>query len=603
MKIREIRKRIFHFSLKGYLMISLCFLVPCMILIVIYTTLSYSHLQETTLSDNLLQLSEQASQSVENTYSLVEDIASSIAYNQIVQQYLLMDSDSDKDQQYEYYNTLSSLLSNFGLLNPTILDIALVSNNGTGVNISGVMKDYYTLYERYNNSNDEFIYLGRSTTIIESRSYVSQILAMPIYNLSTMDKIGMEFISLNPNVILSNIHSDSTGIGVQYLLVDKKGQLLSGDEYIYDELSGSNNNDLTFPLTMDGITYKCHKYISDDKQVTLYSIANTNDYTEEIRHIACRQMLTLGGFCMFIIIVIFFLFRPVIRSLKRLATLMHRISTRKRKALSERICIDNDITFCTDINSIAVEFNNMLDEIQTLNHTIFNTYSQMHELEVINKETEIAYLRSQINPHFLYNTLTLICGMSSVGETQGVIDVTSALSRIFRYSIKGDALVSVQEELDITKAYVMIQTKRFEDRFTVSYNISDDALTAIIPKMIMQPLVENAISHGLEKSLQHGQLEIGCIHDTEHNTLIIWIYDTGVGMSISQLNTLRKELNQKASHNDAAPSDSIGLKNVNERIRLYYGDSYGLDIDSAEFKWTKIQICIPYNDVSVQSIN
>lgn len=594
MRIKTNKNHTLHFSLRGYLLISLGFLVPCMILIVMYTTLSYSHLQETTLSDNLLQLSEQASQSVENTYSLVEDIASSIAYNQIVQQYLLMDPDSKKDQQYDYYNTLSSLLTNFSLLNPTILDIALVSDNGTGVNISGVMNDYYKLYETCKDTNDEFIYLGRSTTIIESRSYVSQIIAMPVYNLATMDKIGMEFISLNPSVILSNIHSDSTGIGVQYLLVDSNGELLSGDEKIYAGLSDLDNTESTFPLTMNDITYKCHKYISKDKQVTLYSIANTNDYTKQIRQIAYRQMLTLGGFCMFIIIAITFLFRPVIRSLKRLAMLMHRISTRKRKALYERICIDKDITFCTDINSIAVEFNNMLDEIQTLNHTIFNTYSQMHELEVVNKETEIAYLRSQINPHFLYNTLTLICGMSSVGETQGVIDVTSALSMIFRYSIKGEALVTVQEEVEITESYVMIQSKRFEDRFTVSYNISDDTLSAIIPKMIMQPLVENAISHGLEKSLKKGRLEIGCLHNSEDNTLLIWIYDTGVGMSSEQLQHLKNDLKLKSSHNDSVPSDSIGLRNVNERIRLYYGDAYGLKIDSVESEWTRIQICIPY---------
>lgn len=119
--------------------------------------------------------------------------------------------------------------------------------------------------------------------------------------------------------------------------------------------------------------------------------------------------------------------------------------------------------------------------------------------DIAERDLELQMLRNQINPHFLYNTLTMICGMAAEGMTDKIILVTGALSQIFRYSIKGNDLVSLREELEIVKSYLMIQKERFADRFTIEYNFSDDAYDCLIPKMVIQPLVENAIVHGLEK--------------------------------------------------------------------------------------------------------
>ena len=141
----------------------------------------------------------------------------------------------------------------------------------------------------------------------------------------------------------------------------------------------------------------------------------------------------------------------------------------------------------------------MLIKTEELNHTIFDSYTRMYELEANNRKTEIAFLRSQINPHFLYNTLTMICGMAAEGMTDKIILVTGALSQIFRYSIKGNDLVSLREELEIVKSYLMIQKERFADSFTIEYNFSEMMPMTASKQNGHQPLVENAIVHGLEK--------------------------------------------------------------------------------------------------------
>ena len=149
----------------------------------------------------------------------------------------------------------------------------------------------------------------------------------------------------------------------------------------------------------------------------------------------------------------------------------------------------------------------------------------------------------------------------------------------------------------------MIQMTRFEGRFTVEYDLDEEVLDALIPRLMIQPLVENAIKHGLEKCLRKGTLTIGGRkNDTDH-TLILWIHDTGVGMTAEQLAFLRQTLSESTQRNigDGIKSciseteNSIGLSNVNSRIALYYGEPYCLHIDSEENIGTNLQIIIPFS--------
>lgn len=308
-------------------------------------------------------------------------------------------------------------------------------------------------------------------------------------------------------------------------------------------------------------------------------------------HPFSKTILIISGIIILIgILLIWLMYQPLISSLKQLTRYMQDITNGDLKAQKAGAMLDPGLICSTEIMQITEALNDMLRHITDLNHTIFETYTRMYELDANNRKTEIAYLRSQVNPHFLYNTLTMICGMAAEGSTDNIISVAGSLSQIFRYSIKGNDMVTLREEMEIVKAYLMIQKERFGDRFSIRYTFEENCMDFMIPKMVIQPLVENAIVHGLEKSLKPGSLMIGAGRNVEHSYLAIWIYDTGIGMSPEKL----KELRESLSHVDTDSTNNIGLHNVNSRMLLYFGNNYNLLLDSEEGVGTNVQIRVPY---------
>jgi two-component system sensor histidine kinase YesM len=297
--------------------------------------------------------------------------------------------------------------------------------------------------------------------------------------------------------------------------------------------------------------------------------------------------------------------RQISRSLRQLTDVMNHISSGKRGALRERIPIDDKHAFrCREVDEIAQAFNEMLEETNRLNHNILNNCERMFELEVLNRRTEISFLRSQINPHFLYNTLTLICGMASDGQNSGIIEVAGALSRIYRYSVKGQSTVALREELAIVEAYVMIQKTRFEDRFIVETSYAENTLDAMLPNMLLQPLVENAISHGLERLVHKGTLRIESYVEPDSGRLCLRVTDTGEGMDEETLAAVRTRLSHAASDHTAnheglwgeRTGDSrhgVGLYNVASRVYLTYGGESSLSIDSSPGCGTSVLLKMP----------
>jgi two-component system sensor histidine kinase YesM len=211
------------------------------------------------------------------------------------------------------------------------------------------------------------------------------------------------------------------------------------------------------------------------------------------------------------------------------------------------------------------------------------------------KRSELAHLRSQINPHFLYNTLESIKGIAAEENVPRIMTITTALGNMFRYSIKGSDMVPLNDEIKIIESYVMIQKIRFEERFDVTYEFDRKIIDWLIPKMLLQPLVENAIYHGLEKITSPGHLYIGgTIGESGH--MILWVKDDGYGMDGDKLERIRNMLddeNGSKAANGAENKSSIGLENVNQRIKLMYGKDYGVSIESSRGKGTRVEIRIP----------
>ena len=237
------------------------------------------------------------------------------------------------------------------------------------------------------------------------------------------------------------------------------------------------------------------------------------------------------------------------------------------------------------------------DEIAELGNVLNNMSSQLLELisSVTEKERQSNYLELQtliyqINPHFLYNTLDSINMLARKNDDIQVALMVTNLSRLFRLSLnRGRDVITVREEMMQVTYYLKIQKFRFEEQLDWNINFDDEILEYRMLKFIMQPLVENAIYHGIKSKNEYGKLTIRGYKDK--NMLIFVIKDTGKGMDEDTLTKLYQRINVKKR--DEKENRGYGIWNVNQRIKLYYGEQYGLQIDSIVDKGTSIYIKIP----------
>ncbi len=212
------------------------------------------------------------------------------------------------------------------------------------------------------------------------------------------------------------------------------------------------------------------------------------------------------------------------------------------------------------------------------------------------RKSEFDTLQSQINPHFLYNTLDIIVWMIENEQKQEAVKVVTALARFFRISLsKGRSIIPVRDELEHVRNYLTIQQKRFKNKFIYQIEAQEEVLSLASLKLMLQPLVENAIYHGME--FMDGDGEITVKVERNEDRLCFTIADNGLGMTKEQVEGLLTGETRSASKKGSG----IGVKNVNERIRLYFGEDYGLEIFSEPDEGTAIQIClpaVPYEELS-----
>lgn len=208
----------------------------------------------------------------------------------------------------------------------------------------------------------------------------------------------------------------------------------------------------------------------------------------------------------------------------------------------------------------------------------------MQEQDTLRK-AELNVLQAQINPHFLYNTLDSIVALAMMNDNQKVIQISEALAGYYRLSVsKGREVISLREDLQILKNYMIIQQIRYRDMYKIHYDVDEACLDNRIPKLVLQPLVENALYHGLRAKGENGNIFVN-IHEIEGKVRII-IRDDGVGMSPERI----QEILTEERRGEIA---SFGLWGTLERIRIYYGSESRSSVESTLGQGTTIQLIIP----------
>lgn len=230
-----------------------------------------------------------------------------------------------------------------------------------------------------------------------------------------------------------------------------------------------------------------------------------------------------------------------------------------------------------EVQELSASFSHMVGRIQQLMVTV-------RQEEVNLRKTELKALQAQINPHFLYNTLDSIAWMCERGQNADAVRMVHALARLFRISIsKGHELIPIAREIEHAESYLQIQKYRYKNRFTYHFEVDPGCLDYLCNKITLQPIIENAINHGLDLMVEEGHITVQVCPDGQD--ILFRVRDDGVGMTPEQVAAI---LNK-------GPSDrtGIGIKNVNDRLKIYFGKQYGLRIDSVPDEGTCVEIRMP----------
>jgi len=248
-----------------------------------------------------------------------------------------------------------------------------------------------------------------------------------------------------------------------------------------------------------------------------------------------------------------------------------------------------------EIEELKINFHKLISKIDTLINEVYEIQLKKNEAELNRKEAELATLQAQINPHFLYNTLEIIRwkSMFQMGGENEVSDIVTTLSDYFQISLsQGRRTIPLAEELEHAQGYMKIMNYRYQDKIDYQCDVSSEAMAGLIPKITLQPIVENALYHGIK--LKEGQGVIRISARLVNDLLILEISDNGVGMEGERLAALRDSLNDDGSERHKAGRGGYGLKNVSQRLKIQFGDAYGLEFDSIPNEGTTVRIRMPF---------
>ncbi|MDQ0874530.1 two-component system sensor histidine kinase YesM [Paenibacillus sp. V4I3] len=538
---------------------------------------------ERKVTDSVSKILLQVEEKMESFYSDMEGISTSLLYSPTVQTYM---SSTDTLSMVLMNSEIISVFSNTITLKENIRGIqlfdkeeTLIANIGAGTSESVKFPVESTEYSGVLTYPDS-TYTGPYYSI-----------SVPIYNLK------------------SNIHRDYRGSSVFIMDVNNFNNILKNAKITAhsrlllldqnNKIMASEGNTLNFD------TFNIEEWKLDKRYIVqtitlsrtgwkLISVIPKNELLQELDTV---QRLNIATYIVMFCMLGLFLFIFFARILKPIKALMDFMKSYPKKGGENRF----NVVYHNEIGVLAVNLNKMLDEIDTLSTEIQLTQKQMYEIEIAKKQMEISAFRNQISPHFLYNTMECIRAIAFFYKAQEIADISTSLSNMFRYSVKGNDFVTIQDEISHVKEYAKIIELRFMGRMQVAIEADEDLLEVRTLKMLLQPIVENAVFHGLEKKIDNGTVQI-TVQKTAQNKVQYVIWDDGYGMEDKQLeellNCLRQFDTPSYSKNDAKLG--IGLSNIYRRIKLFYGDEAEMTIQSKLHLGTTISITFPAQDHSEQ---
>jgi histidine kinase len=286
------------------------------------------------------------------------------------------------------------------------------------------------------------------------------------------------------------------------------------------------------------------------------------------------SLLGMGLLLLLVIILSYYIPRSITMPITRISRVTNQVA---KGNLSVRAAAESG----AEARMLSDSLNAMIDKINEL-------LDQVTTEQIRLRKAEFELLQAQINPHFLYNTLDTIVWLAEAGDQKRVVSMVGNLSDFFRTSLnQGKDIISIREELAHVRSYLEIQQVRYQDILRYEITVPEDLYEYKIPKITIQPLVENALYHGIKN--KRGQGTITITGERSENGFVLYVRDNGIGMTQERLNEVRAGI-QKLSYTG---KEIYGLYNVNERIRLNFGETYGISIESTYGEGTCVSISLP----------
>ena len=430
-------------------------------------------------------------------------------------------------------------------------------------------------------TSKEKLYLLNDTHAFRTGSLKDEpahIVAYRINYVGAFQSIGYLCLYIDPQALVSMLSDLSDRIEGLVLIDTNTHEIVAacGDEALCSSLTAMD--DQRGQLTTLG--QKQYIIMSEQLNGPNWSIVCAYDYSK-IQEAGNAQRLIVLGFSLLLVAlcipVIVYFSRKTLHPIEEMLIGMEWVKLGKLDFQLPEYRQD-------ELGKLVSSMNDSIRQLEEANRSV-------RTLSALQHESDMKALRQQINPHFLYNTLNMIIGMASMKDDAAIIEVSKTLSDMFRSNLSGAHMISLRNELEQAKRYIRISQYRFRDLFTVSYRIEDDMLLEqFVPRMTLQPLIENSIIHGFSESGTHGSITISIERRGDEQMQIV-VEDTGSGMLRSDLNMLRDSLIDTA----ILPSRKahVGLHNVYARLKIEYGARMSFFVESSEGSGTQVLILLP----------
>lgn len=398
---------------------------------------------------------------------------------------------------------------------------------------------------------------------------------------------GVILIDANLNTIINICNSVKLDKDGQLFVLDGSGSLVyrpasgtpagmesSGSavyQEIFQEFRGSQSGN--FNMKVDNRMYQIvFDRLLDSGWIT-FTMTPYSVIMEDVNQINVMIIIIASVSLILMITVIYLLLSNIMRPLFELKKCMD-------SSESGDHVLRAQIKTKDEFGMLASSYNHMLDRIRGLMDQVVTEQKKI-------RKSEMKALQAQINPHFLYNTLDTIVWMAEM-KNENIVPTTEALAKFFRISLsRGQDLIPIADELEHVRNYMVIQSMRYTNKFDYEINANEKVRKYKTLKIILQPIVENAIYHGIKKMTGKGLIRIDVIEDS--GKILFVVTDNGVGMEPEKCS----QILDGSYRNQESDGSGVGIRNVNERIKLYFGNEYGIKIESEPGKGTKVYVQIP----------